>query len=242
MKATEATEASADTRQAGGLALLDRFAVLLALPLTAPLMMVIAAAVVFDSGWPIFFPQERLGLNARRFRVYKFRKFPSTLGRNTMPLTLANDSRCTRVGGFLAKTKLDELPQLWNVALGDMAVVGPRPEVPEFEACFTGPFRRILDFRPGIFGPSQATFRAEGLLYPPNQDPREYYLRTLFPAKAALDLAYYPSRTLFSDAIWVLRSILAVCGSKRFMPALLAPQPGADQTPAAVIAKDTTSR
>jgi lipopolysaccharide/colanic/teichoic acid biosynthesis glycosyltransferase len=235
------TQPTAGTGRAGGLALLDRCVVLLSLVLTAPLMTVIAFAVVVDSGWPIFFSQERLGMNGRRFRVYKFRKFPSTLGRNTLPLTLANDSRCTRVGGFLTRTKLDELPQLWNVLRGDMAIVGPRPEVPDFEACFDGPLRRILDFRPGIFGPSQAAFRAESSLYPPNHDPRDYYLKVLFPAKAALDLAYYPSRTVLGDATWVLRGILAVCGSKRFRPDYLAQRPGADEAAGAVIGKSATS-
>jgi lipopolysaccharide/colanic/teichoic acid biosynthesis glycosyltransferase len=235
------TQATAATGRAGSLALLDRVVVLLSLVVTAPLMTVIAIAVVVDSGWPVFFSQERLGLNGRRFRVYKFRKFPPTLGRNTLPLTLANDSRCTRVGGFLTKTKLDELPQLWNVLRGDMAIVGPRPEVPDFEACFDGPLRRILDFRPGIFGPSQAAFRAESLLYPPNHDPREYYLKVLFPAKAALDLAYYPSRTVRGDAAWVLRGMLAVCGSKRFRPDYLPQRPAADEAAGAVIGKNATS-
>jgi lipopolysaccharide/colanic/teichoic acid biosynthesis glycosyltransferase len=204
---------------AGPMAWLDRLIALLALVITAPLMILIAAAIVIESGQPVFFSQERIGLSGCRFRMYKFRKFPSTVGRDTLPLTLANDKRCTRVGSLLAKTKLDELPQLWNVLTGDMALVGPRPEVPDFAACFTGPYRRVLEFRPGIFGPSQAVFRDEAALYPPHQDPRDFYLRALFPAKAALDLAYYPSRTLYRDAAWVLRGLLAVCGSKRYLPA-----------------------
>jgi len=234
-------QASTAARAARGLTWLDRLAVLLTLPFTLPLMTVIAIAVVIESGWPIFFSQERLGQGGRRFRIYKFRKFPASLGRDTLPLTLANDARCTRVGNFLAQTKLDELPQLWNVVRGDMAVVGPRPEVPDFEACYSGPYRRILDFRPGIFGPSQAAFRGEAALYPPQQDPRDYYLKVLFPAKAALDLAYYPSRTVFRDASWVLRGMLAVCGSKRFMPAVVARKPGADHSSGAAMGNKAAS-
>jgi lipopolysaccharide/colanic/teichoic acid biosynthesis glycosyltransferase len=213
-------------RQTGRLALLDRFVALVALILMMPLLIVIAIAIAIDSGFPVLFAQERLGLHGRRFRVLKFRKFPSTVERNTRPLTLTDDSRFTRVGKFLAKTKLDELPQLWNVLRLDMAIVGPRPEVTDFEACFTGPFRRVLDYRPGIFGPSQAAFRAEGKLYPPDRDPEEFYREVLFPAKGAIDLAYYPSRTFLSDTKWVLYGILAVCGTYRKMRVGLARSPG----------------
>lgn len=202
-------------RQAELRALLDRFAALMTLIVLMPLLIVIAGAIVIDSGFPVFFAQERLGLHGRRFWMLKFRKFPSTVERETPPLTLADDSRFTRVGKFLANSKLDELPQLWNVLRLDMAMVGPRPEVPAFEACFAGAFRRVLDYRPGIFGPSQAAFRAEGTFYPLDQDPERFYCEVLFPAKVAIDLAYYPSRTLFSDVKWVLRGILAVCGMGR---------------------------
>jgi lipopolysaccharide/colanic/teichoic acid biosynthesis glycosyltransferase len=215
------------SRQAGRLVRVDRIAALMMLVLIMPLAIAIAIAIVIDSGFPVFFSQERLGQYGRRFRMLKFRKFPSTVGRNTQPLTLADDSRFTRVGKFLANTKLDELPQLWNVLRGDMAIVGPRPEVPDFEGCFEGPYHKVLDYRPGIFGPSQATFRAEGTLYAPDQDPQDFYRAVLFPAKAALDLAYYPSRTIVGDIKWVLRGIFAVCGSDHKMPAGLAQNSGA---------------
>jgi lipopolysaccharide/colanic/teichoic acid biosynthesis glycosyltransferase len=202
------------------LALLDRFVALMTLMLIMPLAIVVAIAIVIDSGFPVFFAQERLGLHGRRFWMLKFRKFPSNVGSSTRPLTLANDPRFTRVGKFLAKAKLDELPQLWNVVRGDMAIVGPRPEVPDFGGCFAGPFHRVLDYRPGIFGPSQTAFLAEGTFYPPDQDPQEFYREVLFPAKAALDLAYYPSRNIFRDIKWVLRGVLGVCGTDHETPVI----------------------
>jgi lipopolysaccharide/colanic/teichoic acid biosynthesis glycosyltransferase len=206
------------SRRTAASVLVGRCSVFLVLLLAAPLMLLIALAIVLESGFPVFFSQERLGLNGRRFVMLKFRKFHRQIGRDTVPLTMANDARCTRVGRFLAKSKLDELPQLWNVARGDMALVGPRPEVPEFESCFAGSFRGVLDYRPGIFGPSQVAFRSEGAMFPQGRDPQDFYREVLFPAKAALDLAYYPSRSIMSDLKWVLRSVLAVFGSEHAMP------------------------
>lgn len=199
-------------RPTGPLFLASRITALVALILALPLLLVIAAAIVADSGLPVFFHQKRLGLHGRRFRMVKFRKFQAAVGRDTLPLTLAGDPRFSRVGALLAATKLDELPQLWNVLRGEMAIVGPRPEVPEFAACFGVPYERLLDYRPGIFGPSQVAFRNEAACYPVDRQPQEFYREVLFPAKAALDLAYYPSRTALSDIEWVLRGVLAVCG------------------------------
>jgi lipopolysaccharide/colanic/teichoic acid biosynthesis glycosyltransferase len=215
------------SRLAVCLVMVNRIVLLMMLIPMIPLAIVIATAIVIDSGFPVFFSQERLGQYGQRFWLLKFRKFPSTVGRNTQPLTLADDPRLTRVGKFLAKTKLDELPQLWNVIRGDMAIVGPRPEVPDFETCFEGRCREVLDHRPGIFGPAQAAFHAEGACYPPDQDPQDFYRAVLFPAKAALDLAYYPSRTIVGDIKWVSRGILAVCGSDHEMPVGLAQNTGA---------------
>jgi lipopolysaccharide/colanic/teichoic acid biosynthesis glycosyltransferase len=222
------------SRKAARLAPIDRIVALASLILLLPLVISIAVAIVADSGFPVFFSQERLGLQGRRFWMLKFRKFHPDIGGDTRPLTLADDPRFTRVGRFLAKTKLDEVPQLWNVIRGDMAVVGPRPEVPEFEACFAGPLQQLLDYRPGIFGPSQSAFRSEAVLFTPDRHPQEFYRQVLFPAKAALDLAYYPTRTVFGDIRWVLRGILAVCRPGHAMPVGLARSPGA---PAPTVAK-----
>jgi lipopolysaccharide/colanic/teichoic acid biosynthesis glycosyltransferase len=212
---------------------MNRIVALASLILLLPLGISIAVAIVIDSGFPVFFSQERLGLHGRRFRMLKFRKFHSDVGGNTRPLTLTDDPRFTRVGSFLAKTKLDELPQLWNVIRGDMAVVGPRPEVPDFEACFAEPFQQLLDYRPGIFGPSQSAFRSEALLFPPDRHPQDFYRQILFPAKAALDLAYYPRRTVFGDIKWVLRGILAVCRPDHETPVSLARNAGVPEQTAA---------
>lgn len=192
---------------------MSRLLALITLVIVMPVMLVIGVVIIADSGLPVFFRQQRIGMHGRRFWMLKFRKFHASIGHDTAPLTMADDLRCTRIGRLLEKTKLDELPQLWNVILGDMAVVGPRPEVPEFEACFRGSWRQLLSYRPGIFGPSQAAFHSEASLYPPGQSPQRFYREVLFPTKAALDLAYYRRRSILGDLKWILRGILAVYGA-----------------------------
>jgi lipopolysaccharide/colanic/teichoic acid biosynthesis glycosyltransferase len=192
--------------------LLDKAVALVGLIVLAPLMLLIAVAIVAESGFPIFFSQDRLGQGGQRFRMYKFRKFSTRADPCGRPVTLANDNRFTTVGKFLEKAKLDEIPQLWNVLIGDMALVGPRPEVPDFAECYQGAARRLLEYRPGIFGPSQAMFRSEGSLYPAGHDPSTFYRTILFPAKASLDLAYYPARTFIGDTKWIVTCLAAVFG------------------------------
>ncbi len=175
-----------------------------------PILIPVVIAIRLDSSGPILFSQDRLGQNGRLFRLYKFRKFRH--GCHSRAVTLKGDDRMTRVGRFLERTKIDEVPQLWNVLRGDMAVVGPRPETLDFADCFDGPFAAILDHRPGIFGPNQVYFRNECRLYPENTDPHVFYRTVLFPAKARADLEYFPRRRLDQDIVWVIRGVLAVFG------------------------------
>jgi len=175
-------------------------------------MAVIACAVWLEGGRPILFAQTRLGRGGAPFRMYKFRKFSASCGTDGCPLTTARDVRMTPLGRLLAATKLDELPQLWNVLRGDMAIVGPRPESLAFADCFQNGFEKVLEHKPGLLGPSQVLFRHEGRLYPPDSDPTCFYREVLFPAKARLDLAYFSRRSLAGDIGWLLRGVLVVAG------------------------------
>jgi lipopolysaccharide/colanic/teichoic acid biosynthesis glycosyltransferase len=177
-----------------------------------PIMMLVALAIWADSGRPIFFSQVRVGQMGRHFRMYKFRKFHKDCGRVDCPVTIQSDRRMTRLGSVLAKTKLDELPQLWNILKGEMSVVGPRPESLDLEDCFVGFYRRVLDHKPGIFGPNQVFFRDEASLYRDASDPEELYREVLFPLKARIDLAYFSHRTILSDIGWIIFGALAVFG------------------------------
>jgi lipopolysaccharide/colanic/teichoic acid biosynthesis glycosyltransferase len=177
----------------------------------SPVIALICLAILIEDGRPIFFSQTRLGLKGKHFKIYKFRKFYKTIGA-TLPLTMKHDSRMTRLGRFLARTKLDELPQFWNVLKGDMSFVGPRPESTDFEDCYTDVYQKVLDYKPGIFGPSQVALRDECSLYPADADPVQFYRETLFRQKALNDLAYYPHRTISSDIKWILIGFLVVAG------------------------------
>ncbi|TIM37066.1 MAG: sugar transferase [Mesorhizobium sp.] len=178
----------------------------------APLMLVIALALLLDGGRPIFFSQTRVGAGGQPFRIYKFRKFAVRCDPDGLALTMAGDSRLTTIGRFLALTKFDELPQLWNVFRGEMAIVGPRPESLVFADCFRGGFEAVLRYKPGLLGPAQVLFRHEANLYPRSADPLLFYREVLFPAKARIDLSYYPQRTIGADIMWMMRSFLAVVG------------------------------
>ena len=188
------------------------------LVLLAPLMALLVLAVWIEGGRPAFFSQVRIGQAGQPFRIFKFRKFAKDCGTNGCGVTIKCDRRLTRLGGFLERTKLDELPQLWNILRGDMSMAGPRPESLTFVDCFAGGYKAVLRHKPGLFGPSQFYFRDEGALYPAGLDPERFYREVLFPLKADIDLAYFPQRTLAADFGWIIRGILIVFGL-RLMPA-----------------------
>ena len=191
---------------------MDIIAAVAGLIVLSPLMLLIAMALLLEGGRPVIFVQSRIGVGGRLFRMYKFRKFYPRCGAGGLALTLANDERMTRVGRFLASSKMDELPQLWNVLKGDMALVGPRPESLSFADCFRDGYEAVLRYKPGLFGPAQIMYRREALFYPRDVEPTTFYKEVLFPAKARIDLSYYASRTLVSDAALIVRGVFIVLG------------------------------
>ncbi len=176
------------------------------LVVSLPLTVAICVLIALESGRPIFFRHERLGLHGRRFMMVKFRKFHKHCSAHGPQLTSNNDNRLTAFGALLARTKFDELPQLWNILKGNMAIVGPRPESVEFTDCFKSGFEEILEYRPGLVGPSQVFFRDESDFYPGNEYPTSFYRKFIFPAKAGIDIAYFRQRTMISDLLWLWRS------------------------------------
>lgn len=189
-----------------------------AMILLLPAWLIIALAIWCESGMPLLYSQFRVGQRGVPFRIYKFRKFRPDCDDRGCPLTMQHDGRLTVVGRVLEEIKLDELPQLWNVLRGDMSIVGPRPESMAFADCFRGKFEEILHHKPGLFGPCQVLFRHESQLYPAAVSVEQYYREVLFPAKAEVDLAYYPRRTAAADLGWVLRAakVIALKSSTAF--------------------------
>jgi lipopolysaccharide/colanic/teichoic acid biosynthesis glycosyltransferase len=198
--------------------------------ISAPLMAGIALLVCLESPRNVFFCQERLGVHGRRFRLWKFRKFPPHWGDSGPGVTVRGDVRMTNIGAILERTKLDELPQLWNILKGEMSFVGPRPESVRFAHLFKGDVAAVLRHIPGLFGPSQIAFRNESDLYPADRDPEAYYREVLFPQKARLDIEYFQKANCLTDINWIVRgtwvTIVGVVDWKRL--AVLAKTIGID--------------
>jgi len=187
-----------------------RLCALLALVALSPLLLLIAIAIVLDDGLPVLFRQTRVGIEGRLFRVVKFRSMRS--GNLGLQVTSGNDSRVTRVGRFIRRYKLDELPQLWNLFRGHMNIVGPRPEVPIFVNAADPLWRSTLLVKPGITCLATLVYRNEEDLLARMPNPEQYYREILAPEKLRLNLNYLKHRCLLSDwkllQLTVLSSLL----------------------------------
>ena len=158
--------------------------------LVSPFLLLVAIAVRLDSPGPSFFRQERTGKCGRTFRIIKFRTMRLVVSGDAPLITASGDSRVTRIGRWLRKTKVDELPQLFNVILGEMSLVGPRPEVPMYTRLYNQAQTRVLEARPGITGPAAIACANEEEILAQQPDPESYYVGCLLPLKLELDLAY----------------------------------------------------
>ena len=183
----------------------------LGLVAAAPLFLALAIAIKRDSPGPVFFRQLRIGRKRRPFAMWKFRKMPHDLREQGPLLTARNDQRLTRLGHWLERTKLDELPQLLNVLASEMSIVGPRPEVPKFVDRATPELWDLaLSVKPGIFGPNQIRYRNEADLYPtPCEDVEAFYLHHILPAKLEVDARYAERAHLLGDGWLLVRGVLA---------------------------------
>lgn len=190
---------------------LDILVASIGLLLLAPLMGLIALAVKLDSPGGVFFAHRRVGRYGRPFKVLKFRTMVQDAPKRGGAITAGHDPRITRVGRILRKTKLDELPQLWNVLKGEMSLVGPRPEVEQYVALWEPTLReKVLSVRPGITGLTQIRYRHEETLLAQQPDPEAYYREVLLPLKLQSDAEYVDRRTLLYDLCLILRTVLAL--------------------------------
>lgn len=179
----------------------------LGLLVLAPLLAVIALAIkVLDSG-SVFFQQERVGRNGRLFRICKFRTMVRNAETLGLSVTKDRDPRITPIGRWLRKTKLDELPQLWNVIKGDMSLVGPRPEVPKYVARYTPQQHKVLELKPGITDLATLEFRDEEELLSQASDTEKFYVDYCIPRKVELNLAYAQNAGVWEDTKVILRTL-----------------------------------
>jgi lipopolysaccharide/colanic/teichoic acid biosynthesis glycosyltransferase len=183
--------------RAAGIRLFDVGCALTGLLLSSPVFVLALVAVWIDDGRPCFFRQQRVGWKGRSFSILKFRTMRS--GGSGPAITFAGDRRVTGVGAILRKFKLDELPQFINVLKGDMSMVGPRPEVPEFVEQGNRLWDEVLSVRPGITDLATLVYRNEEQLLASAGQPELDYRRTILPAKLALNIEYMRSRSLQRD-------------------------------------------
>lgn len=202
----------ADRRYRAAKRTLDIAASAVGLVLTAPVSAVCAVAVAADSPGPILFRQERVGRGGRVFRILKFRTMTTAArGEQRVAVSAAGDRRVTRTGRVLRATKLDELPQLVNVLAGDMSLVGPRPEVPQYVARWEQNARAvILAVRPGITDPVSIELRDEAGLLAAQSSPETFYVESLLPAKAARYVEYVRSASFVGDLRILVDTVAAV--------------------------------
>lgn len=183
----------------------DIFASFLGLLILFPVFIVIAILIKLLMPGPVIFCQERAGRLGKQFMIYKFRTMK--INSSTSTVSVKGDSRITPFGAFLRKHKLDELLELWNVIRGDMSLVGPRPDMPEYTKTLIGEEKHILELRPGITGPASLKFAKEEELLASVTDPQRYNDEVIWPIKIKINLAYYYNRSFFGDIYLILQSL-----------------------------------
>ena len=176
----------------------DLIASFFGLFLVFPVLLIVSVLVALDSRGPIIFKQQRVGRYGKLFTMVKFRTM-KVKQESSSTVSIMGDKRITRIGAFLRKTKIDELPELWNVLIGEMSLVGPRPDVEGFADQLQNESRKILELRPGITGPASLKFANEEALLASVDNPERYNREVIYPEKVKLNLEYYYQQNLMLD-------------------------------------------
>lgn len=184
----------------------DIISSLLGLTLLSPFMLIIAILIKIDSKGPVFFKQVRVTKNGREFKIFKYRTMRVGSDKYSQ-ITVGKDDRITKIGLFLRKYKLDEIPQLINVLLGDMSLVGPRPEVPKYVALYTEEQREILKVRAGITDYASIEFSNENDILADEADPEKAYIEKIMPRKIELNKKYLSEISVITDIKIILLTI-----------------------------------
>lgn len=175
-----------------------------------PFLIIIAAIIVIDSKGGVFFLQDRVGKNGKVFKIIKFRTMTVGSDKKSLLTIGQKDSRITRVGYFLRKFKIDEIPQLINVLKGDMSFVGPRPEVEKYVALYNEEQLKVLTVRPGITDFASIQYKDESTLLANADDPETFYVSEVMPAKLKLNFYYINNRNFMLDVKIIFKTILEI--------------------------------
>ncbi len=187
--------------------LFDRLMSLIGLLILWPVLLIVAILIrIKMPGGPVIFRQKRVGRNGKLFTMYKFRSM--TVGHGGSSVSVAGESRITPLGAKLRKYKLDELPELWNVLVGDMSFVGPRPDVPGYADQLRGDAREVLRLRPGITGPASLKYRDEEELLAKQNDPQRYNDEVIFPDKVRINRYYLHNYSFLKDIQMIFCTVL----------------------------------
>lgn len=182
----------------------------LGLIILSPLFAVVALWIKLDSRGPVFYRQVRVGRGKKDFRIFKFRSMRPDSDRKGLITVGGRDPRVTRSGYYIRKYKLDEFPQLINVFLGDMSLVGPRPEVRKYVDMYTPEQLRILDVRPGITSLASIRYRDENEILASSSDPERTYIEEIMPDKIKIDLEYVGKAGLMTDIKVIFETVLKI--------------------------------
>lgn len=184
----------------------DRLSAFVGLILCSWVLLLIALLIRILDGAPVLFCQRRVGKDGELFVMHKFRTMSE--GNDGTTVTVAGDLRITKLGAFLRKTKLDELPELWDVFVGKMSMVGPRPDVPGYADKLQGEDREILSLRPGITGPATLKYRDEEMLLTQVENPHQYHDEVIYPDKVRLNRYYLHHYSFFLDLKIIFATLL----------------------------------
>lgn len=183
----------------------DIIASFLGLILLSHVLLLVAALITIFTPGPVFFCQKRTGKYGKPFILYKFRTMIVNHGGNS--ISVKGENRITKLGAKLRKYKLDELPELWNVLKGDMSIVGPRPDIPEYTIKLIGEELEILELRPGITSPASIKYANEEELVASAPDPKKYYNNVIWPDKIRLNLEYSRNHSFLGDIMIIINTV-----------------------------------
>lgn len=186
----------------------------LGLVVLSPLFLILAIWIKLDSKGPVFYRQMRVGYKNKDFRIFKFRSMRVGADKGSLVTIGGRDPRVTKSGYWIRKFKLDELPQLINVFIGDMSLVGPRPEVRHYVDYWTPEQMHVLDVRPGITDPASIKFRNENELMEKAEDPEKYYIEVIMQEKIKLYLEYVEKHSFWYDMGLILKTFLVIVSER----------------------------